>query len=51
MRAGEHIKDKYGKEWIIVRSFPWPKWIDYDLIEVESGEYGYSREYIRKGKE
>ena len=45
IKVGEHIIDKNGVEWAVARAYKWPKWTDFDLINVVTGEYSYIRDY------
>jgi hypothetical protein len=42
-KVGDHIKDGSGKEWVVAKVYKWPKWIDYELINTETGDYGALR--------
>lgn len=43
-KVGDRIKDKNGIEWVVARIWKWPKYNDLDLINTETGEYGYLRQ-------
>ncbi len=44
MKIGEHIKDKSEVEWVVSKIWDWKDWIDYELINCETGRMGAKRE-------
>jgi len=43
-KVGDKVKDKKGVKWVVSKVHKWPRYNDLDLINTDTGEYGYLRE-------
>lgn len=49
-RVGEKIKDSHGVDWVVARLWQHKGYVDYALINTETGEHGGLRDYSKPAK-